>query len=294
MGNAMASLSELPRAKGGKMHFLRWTTLVTLLCFGTLTCAVTVDAAATPPSNKTVTQQKEKKQTQRSKSTANRQDKTRATSANKETRKDKQSNKHKRKEQAKRTTKSKDKARHASKQDSVAQANKNNKPEWMERASKNTGLLGKASWYGSDFHGGPTASGVPYDMHAYTAAHRTLPMGTVVEVTEENSGRSVMVCISDRGPFTAGRIIDLSYAAATDLGLKNRGVASVNLRVVSDAQGNAMQDEAFYVRLPAKQSSREELVGPFRQFADASVMKEVLRSQYPEAAIVMGPALAKN
>lgn len=165
-------------------------------------------------------------------------------------------------------------------------------PSWMQRAS-NPELLGKASWYGSDFHGGPTASGIPYDMHAYTAAHRTLPMGTVVQVTEQHSGRSVMVCISDRGPFLPGRVIDLSYAAASDLGMETKGVVPVNLKVVSDSDGNAMHNKAFYVRLPARQASREELVGPFRQFADATALKEILRVKHPNAAIVLGDASAK-
>ena len=165
-------------------------------------------------------------------------------------------------------------------------------PSWMQRA-RNPELLGKASWYGSDFHGGPTASGVPYDMHAYTAAHRTLPMGTVVQVTEQHSGRSVMVCISDHGPFLPGRVIDLSYAAASDLGMENKGVVPVNLKVVSDSDGNAMHNKAFYVRLPARQASREELVGPFRQFADATALKEILRVKHPNAAIVLGDASGK-
>lgn len=166
---------------------------------------------------------------------------------------------------------------------------------WMQRAQNSSDLLGKASWYGSDFHGGTTASGAEYDMNSYTAAHRTLPLGTVVEVTEEDSGRSVLVCINNRGPFKAGRVIDLSQAAAKDLGIKQRGIAPVNLKVVTDAEGQTLNsDEAFYVRLVHKQNDQEERVGPFNQYADASVMQDVLRGQYPEASIVLGPAVASK
>jgi rare lipoprotein A len=89
---------------------------------------------------------------------------------------------------------------------------------------------GIASWYGKKFHGRRTASGERYDMHAMTAAHRTLPFGTRVEVTDLETGRSVRVRINDRGPFVQGRIIDLSYAAARKLGMVERGLARVRIR----------------------------------------------------------------
>ena len=84
---------------------------------------------------------------------------------------------------------------------------------WLKRAQESEIMSGKASWYGRDFHGGSTASGLDYDMYTFTAAHHTLPMGTVVRVTDQNNGKSVMVCVTDRGPFVRGRIIDLSFAA---------------------------------------------------------------------------------
>lgn len=96
------------------------------------------------------------------------------------------------------------------------------------------GLSGYASWYGKDFHGKKTASGEVYDMHEFTAAHRTLPFGTLVKVHRDN-GRSVVVRINDRGPFVRGRVIDVSYAAAKDLGLNVDGVARVRLEKVGDA-----------------------------------------------------------
>jgi len=92
--------------------------------------------------------------------------------------------------------------------------------------------VGIASWYGPGFHGRTTANGELYDMYAFTAAHKTLPFGTVVEVVDLDTGRSVVVRINDRGPFVPGRIIDLSYAAAGALGILERGTARVGLIVL--------------------------------------------------------------
>ncbi len=91
---------------------------------------------------------------------------------------------------------------------------------------------GYASWYGEKFHGHPTASGEIFDMYAYTAAHRSLPFGTRVRVTSEENGRSVVVRINDRGPWVEGRIIDLSYAAAKQLGMLEAGVVRVRLEIL--------------------------------------------------------------
>lgn len=87
----------------------------------------------------------------------------------------------------------------------------------------------KASWYGHGFHGRRTASGARFDSNRLTAAHRTLRLGSKVRVTDLRSGRSVVVQINDRGPFVAGRGIDLSYAAARQLGIVDRGVARVKI-----------------------------------------------------------------
>ena len=85
---------------------------------------------------------------------------------------------------------------------------------------------GLASWYGPRFHGRPTASGERFDMHAYTAAHRSLPFGTVVRVHSQVNGRTVEVRINDRGPHLKHRIIDLSRAAALALGLVQAGTGT--------------------------------------------------------------------
>ncbi|GEP07664.1 septal ring lytic transglycosylase RlpA family protein [Methylobacterium oxalidis] len=86
---------------------------------------------------------------------------------------------------------------------------------------------GVASWYGPGFHGRRTANGERFNTHALTAAHRSLPFGTQVRVTNKSNGRSVVVRINDRGPFVGGRVIDLSNASARAIGVS--GVAKVSL-----------------------------------------------------------------
>lgn len=88
---------------------------------------------------------------------------------------------------------------------------------------------GLASWYGAKFHGRPTASGEIFNMYQVTAAHRTLPLGSWVYVTNRENGRSIQVRINDRGPFVRGRIIDLSYAAARAIGMVKQGVVRVHV-----------------------------------------------------------------
>jgi peptidoglycan lytic transglycosylase len=102
-------------------------------------------------------------------------------------------------------------------------------PASIERHPAETG---QASWYGKAHQGKRTASGERFDMHALTAAHRTLPFGTIVRVTEVKSGRSVNVRINDRGPYRRDRIIDLSYEAARKLGFVSRGTARVEITVI--------------------------------------------------------------
>jgi rare lipoprotein A len=92
---------------------------------------------------------------------------------------------------------------------------------------------GLASWYGWPHHGRQTASGEIYDMNELTAAHRSLPFGTRVLVTNVENGRTVEVRINDRGPFVDGRIVDLSLAAARRLGIVGHGLVPVELRVVA-------------------------------------------------------------
>lgn len=92
---------------------------------------------------------------------------------------------------------------------------------------------GDASWYGTKFHGRKTSSGEVYDMFAMTAAHKTLPIPTYVEVRHKTNGRKIIVKVNDRGPFHSGRIIDLSYAAAKKLGVAATGTGPVEIKAIN-------------------------------------------------------------
>jgi rare lipoprotein A len=92
--------------------------------------------------------------------------------------------------------------------------------------------FGRASWYGNALQGLPTASGEAYDMNALTCAHRSLPLGALVRVTNLRNHRSLVVRVNDRGPFLESRVVDLSYAAAQRLGFSRRGTAKVRLDLV--------------------------------------------------------------
>ena len=98
--------------------------------------------------------------------------------------------------------------------------------------SKGFEQQGPASWYGNPFHGRKTANGETYNMNEMTAAHKELPLGTHVEVTNLSNGRKVVVRINDRGPFHGNRVLDLSRAAAEELGTLNAGVAQVQIRAL--------------------------------------------------------------
>jgi rare lipoprotein A len=118
---------------------------------------------------------------------------------------------------------------------------------------------GLASWYGAPFHNLKTSNGETYNMHAFTAAHRTLPLGTIVRVTNVKTGSSAIVRITDRGPFIKGRILDLSYAAAKKCEVWRAGVTKVRLEVLKtpsslDSGGRwAVQIGGFGEHEPATQ-----------------------------------------
>lgn len=99
-------------------------------------------------------------------------------------------------------------------------------------AAQSRTQVGVVSWYGGAFHGRTTASGERFNSRAMTMAHRTLPFGTKVRVTNLRNGRSVVVRVNDRGPFVGRRIADLSQAAAADIGMMRRGVARARIEVV--------------------------------------------------------------
>jgi len=171
---------------------------------------------------------------------------------------------------------------------------------------------GTASWYGTKFHGKKTANGERYDMHAMSAAHKTLPMPTMARVTNLNNGRSVVVRVNDRGPFAKGRIIDLSYAAARALGYDNEGTAPVrvetlgqNSRVTTNSRP-AVRPAPKPLTLPTPPPVMPEKgttppvaaikhavrhgemyiqLGAFSSVANANRLKSQLQSGYPSVAI---------
>jgi len=108
---------------------------------------------------------------------------------------------------------------------------------------------GIASWYGEDFHGWLTANGETYDMEALTAAHRTLPLGTWVLVTNVENGQQVRVRINDRGPYLYGRVLDLSLAGARALDMVDSGIAAVQIEVVGN-QGAGLVSVADLLPFP--------------------------------------------
>lgn len=133
---------------------------------------------------------------------------------------------------------------------------------------------GDASWYGMPFHGRRTASGERYDMYRMSAAHRELPFGTVVEVHNLDNGRRIQVRVNDRGPFVHGRILDLSYAAATELDMVRTGTAAIELRVVELGPGPLPASAVLTVQ-----------VGAFQNRERADALAEQLRGDFPEVRV---------
>jgi rare lipoprotein A len=107
---------------------------------------------------------------------------------------------------------------------------------------------GVASWYGEQFHGKQAANGEIFDMEALTAAHRTMPLGSIVRVVNLVNGKHLHVRITDRGPYVTGRILDLSRAAAVQLGMEHGGLAHVQVEIVGHRRPELMQAAAFTAR----------------------------------------------
>ena len=111
---------------------------------------------------------------------------------------------------------------------------------------------GVASWYGEQFHGKQAANGEIFDMEALTAAHRTIPLGSIVRVVNLANGKHLHVRITDRGPYVNGRILDLSHAAAVRLGMKSGGLAHIQLEIVGERRPELL---AFSEAAPGRVSS---------------------------------------
>jgi len=148
---------------------------------------------------------------------------------------------------------------------------------------------GMASWYGKDFHGRKTSNGEEYDMHAMTAAHKTLPMNVHVRVINQANGRQSVVRINDRGPFVRGRIIDLSYAAAKELGVVGPGTAPVRVEALGYREPVATGSAVTY-RPPASYEAGPFTVqvGAFTVLPNAQRLADELRRSYGETSIVEG------
>jgi len=124
------------------------------------------------------------------------------------------------------------------------------------RGPSGPGQVGTASWYGPGLHGRRTASGARFDQSALTAAHRSLPLGTRARVTNLENGRSVVVRITDRGPATRGRVLDVSYAAARELGMLRRGTTRVRIEVLDGPSPAAESGRARLRGGPARRTGR--------------------------------------
>jgi rare lipoprotein A (peptidoglycan hydrolase) len=124
-----------------------------------------------------------------------------------------------------------------------------------DRCVPSSSQFGLASWYGEAFHLRQTASGEPFDMNDLTAAHRFLPLNTVVRVTNLHNGRSVLVRINDRGPYVRGRTIDLSRYAAKQLGMKNAGLAPVRIDVFDLERRDLKVAANMLAEVPAQSGS---------------------------------------
>jgi rare lipoprotein A len=141
------------------------------------------------------------------------------------------------------------------------------------RPPPGTTLVGIASWYGPRFHGRRTANGEVYDMHRLTAAHKTLPFDTLLEVRNLENGRAVLVRVNDRGPHVKRRIVDVSYAAAQELGMLGSGITRVELRILR------------YDAVTADSPRYTVQVGAFGEADRAAALCEELRGRYPEAEV---------
>ena len=138
-----------------------------------------------------------------------------------------------------------------------------------------------ASWYGSDFHGKPTSSGEPFDMYKLTCAHKVYPFGTRLRVTNVSNNKSVICVVNDRGPFVEGRDIDLSYAAAREIGLTGVGVGEVMI----ESEGR----DTSYIKMVKYQTdigTTTIQVGSFREFSNAKRLQIALELEYTDVYIM--------
>lgn len=144
---------------------------------------------------------------------------------------------------------------------------------------------GFATWYGNELAGSRTASGTPFDPRAFTAAHRTLPIGSFVEVTSLDTGRTVLVLINDRGPFTPGLLIDLSQAAAQSIGITSRKAVRIRRVTPTPADQNALNNGR--VASPILDTPPALLAGLRAKLAGARIAATPNRTSSPVPAPVI-------
>ncbi len=144
---------------------------------------------------------------------------------------------------------------------------------------------GIASWYGSDFHGKTTSSGESYDMYAMTAAHKTLPLGVYVKVRNRDNGRETVVQINDRGPFVTGRIIDLSYSAARDIGIVGSGTAKVQIEALGYLDDTVKGRTAYRAPASYDRGAFGIQVGAFSRLDNAQRMADSVKQRYGISSI---------
>ncbi len=161
---------------------------------------------------------------------------------------------------------------------------------------------GIASWYGRDFHGKTTANGERYDMRALSAAHKTLPLPSLVRVTNLENGRSIVVRVNDRGPFAKGRLIDLSRAAANALGYARQGTTRVRVQALDTTFSDTSLHfaQAFPEHIPSSPSANKHApvkrvrpstaglyvqIGAFTQYGNAIKLSSSLSAQYPSIRV---------
>jgi rare lipoprotein A len=151
--------------------------------------------------------------------------------------------------------------------------------------SKGFRQRGIASWYGKEFHGKKTSSGEIYDMHAMTAAHKTLPLGTYVRVRNLTNQREVVLRVNDRGPFVRGRIIDLSYAAAKEVDILDAGTAAVEIVALGKPVSSAGGSDPAYVHADYYSGNFTFQVGAFTVRQNAERLRQELAAVHQNAHI---------
>jgi len=152
-------------------------------------------------------------------------------------------------------------------------------PEIPQKREK---MYGISSWYGPNFHGKCTSNGEKYNMYARTAAHKTLPMDTIVRVKNLENGKSTVVRINDRGPFVKGRIIDCSYRAGKELGLDKTGIAKVEIEVLK-TKYNKTKQHPIALSLASTGIKRDKIgvqIGAFRSYEGALAYKNRFKNRY--------------